>query len=107
MLSLPESLKSFANRMAQTACSGDATQLVRLLRVSGFFGGPTAVPVNAASGVSVAGLDEAFGGVPAGNYGENVGIWAPKVVNGKLSFVRCVEAMAVWAYLAHVPRIEG
>ena len=107
MLSLPESLKSFANRMAQTACSGDATQLVRLLRVSGFFGGPTPVPVNAASGVSVAGLDEAFGGVPAGNYGDNVGIWAPKVVNGKLSFVRRMEAMAEWTYWADVSRIEA
>jgi hypothetical protein len=106
MLSLPESLKSFANRIAQAAYSGDATQLVRLLRVSGFFGGPTAAPANASSGISVADLDEAFGGVPAGNYGDNVGIWAPKVVNGKVSFVRRMEAMPEWTYWADVPRIE-
>ena len=106
MLSLPESLKSFANRMARSAFSGDATQLVRLLRVSGFFGGPATASANTASGVSVAGLDDAFGSVPAGSYGDNVGIWAPKVVNGKVSFMRCIEAMAEWTYWADIPRIE-
>jgi hypothetical protein len=93
MQSLPETLKSFANRIAQAAVPGNAVQMVRLLRVSGFFGGPTSEAESLASGVSVAN-------------GENVGIWAPKVVDGKVSFVRRMEAMAEWTYWADVARIE-
>lgn len=98
MQSLPETLKTFANRIAQAAVPADAIQMVRLLRVSGFFGGPA----NEA-GSSVA--DDAFG-VTAGSYGHNVGIWEPKPANGKVSFVRRMEAMAEWTYWADVARIE-
>lgn len=104
----PELLKSFANRMARTAVSGDAAQMVRLLRVSGFFGGPQPHEVTETTGgVSVADLDEAFGGAPAASYGEHVGIWGQKVVNGKVTFVRRVETMPEWNYWADVPRIEA
>jgi hypothetical protein len=91
MQSLPETLKTFANRIAQAAVPANAVQMVRLLRVSGFFGGPTIEAGDSASGVTV---------------GDNVGIWAPKVVNGKVSFVRRMEAMAEWTYWADVGRIE-
>ena len=90
MQSLPESLKSFANRIAQAAVPANAIQMVRLLRVSGFFGNPAS---------------EALA-VPAGSSGQNVGIWEPKVANGKVSFVRRMEAMAEWTYWADVGRIE-
>lgn len=104
MQSLPETLKSFANRIAQAAVPANAVQMVRLLRVSGLFGGPTNEAANQSSG-SVAGLDDAFG-VPAGSYGHNVGIWEPRVANGKVSFVRRMEAMEEWTYWADVGRIE-
>lgn len=91
MQSLPETLKSFANRIAQAASPANAIQMVRLLRVSGFFGGPTPDPAV---------------GVPPVSNGNNVGIWEPKVANGKVSFLRRMEAMAEWTYWADVSRIE-
>jgi hypothetical protein len=105
---LPESLKTFANRMARAAVPDNAAQLVRLLRVTGFFGGPRndAATARTSSGVSVTDLDGALGGAPARSYGDNVGIWAPKNVNGKVSFVRRPEAMAEWNYWADVGRFE-
>jgi hypothetical protein len=103
---LPESLKSFANRIAKAAISDNAAQMVRLLRVSGFFGGPSNEASKTANSVSVADLDDALGGGPAAAYGDHVGIWARKVVNGKVSFVRRMEAMAEWNYWADVGRIE-
>lgn len=105
MQSLPETLKSFANRIAQAAVPASAAQMVRLLRVSGFFGGPTNPGASAPSGESVTDLDDAFG-VPEGKYGQNVGIWEPKAANGKVSFVRRMEAMAEWTYWADVGRVE-
>src|SRR5690349_7501867 len=86
MPSPSESSKSFANRIARSAVSRDATQLVRLLHVSGLVGGPAVAP--------------------AENDGDNVGIWAPKVVNGRVAFVRRAETMADWTYWADVQRIE-
>ena len=35
----PESLKSFANRIAKLTCQSDAAELIRLLRLSGLQGG--------------------------------------------------------------------
>jgi hypothetical protein len=102
---LPESLKHFANRIAEAAVSENAAEVVRLLRVSGFLGGP---PNDAAttSGVSVADLDDALGGAPPPTYGDYVGIWKRKVVDGKVSFVRRMETMPEWNYWADVGRIE-
>jgi hypothetical protein len=80
--------------------------MVRLLRVSGLFGGPSNEAAKRASSTTVADLDDALGGGPTSAYGEHVGVWARKVVNGKLSFVRRMEAMAEWNYWADVGRIE-
>src|SRR5215213_2284652 len=98
---LPESLKTFANRIARAALSGEAAGMVRLLRVSGLFRDPVA-----SGDAGVTDLDDALGGSLASRYGEDVGIWARKVVNGKTSFVRRPEAMAEWNYWADVGRIE-
>jgi hypothetical protein len=106
MQPLTESLKSFANRIARSAVSDNAAQMIRLLRVSGLFGGPSNAAGESTAGVSVADLDEALGGAPAASYGEHVGIWGRKVVNGKVSFVRRMEAMPEWNYWADVGRIE-
>ncbi|HKV36670.1 MAG TPA: hypothetical protein VJP89_20190, partial [Pyrinomonadaceae bacterium] len=78
---------TFANRIAQAAVPADAIQMVRLLRVSGFFGGPVSDTGNTSNG-------------------HNVGIWEPKAANGKVAFVRRMEAMAEWTYWADVARIE-
>jgi len=107
MQSLPESWKSFANRIARAAVSDNAAQLVRLLRVSGFFAGPPNDAGKTSSGVSVADLDEALGGAPAASDGDHVGIWERKVINGKITFVRRMEAMPEWNYWADVGRIEA
>lgn len=93
MQSLPESLKSFANRIAQAAVPANAIQMVRLLRVSGFFGGPANPAANTPSAVSASAV-------------QDVGIWEPKVANGRVTFVRRMEAMAEWTYWADVARIE-
>ncbi|HEY2963722.1 MAG TPA: hypothetical protein VGJ37_14985 [Pyrinomonadaceae bacterium] len=106
MQSLPESLKSFANRIANVAVSDDAAQMVRLLRVSGLFGDQRNPADGTSGGVSAGDLDTALGGAPAGSYDQSVGIWAPKVVNGKVSFVRRIETMPEWSYWADVARIE-
>jgi len=107
MQSLPESLKSFANRIARAAVSDNAAQMVRLLRVTGFFGGPQNDASNASNGVSVTDLDDALGGAPAASYGDHVGIWGRKVVNGKVTFVRRMEDMPEWTYWADVARIDA
>ena len=38
--------------------------------------------------------------------GQNVGLWEPKIANGKVAFVRRMDAMAEWTYWADVARIE-
>jgi hypothetical protein len=101
----PESLKHFANRIAEAAVSDKAAEMVRLLRVSGFLGGrPNDVAKT--SSVSVADLDDALGGTPSPSYGDYVGVWKRKVVDGKVSFVRRMETMPEWNYWADVGRIE-
>ena len=106
MQSLPESLKSFANRIARTAVANNATQMVRLLRLSGLLGS-TAGNTGASSSGAVDDLDEAFGDAPVRSYGANVGIWEPRIVNGKASFVRRREAMHEWNYWADVARFDA
>ena len=102
---LPESLKHFANRIAKAAVSDNAAEMVRLLRVSGFLGGPSNDGATTSS-VTVADLDHAVGGTPPASYGDYVGVWKRKVVDGKVSFVRRMETMPEWNYWADVGRIE-
>lgn len=106
MQSLPESLKSFANRIARTAVTNDATQMVRLLRMTGLMGDASGSTSAGPSGVTVADLDQSFGETALRSYGANVGIWEPRMVNGKVSFVRRMDAMHEWNYWADVGRIE-
>lgn len=94
MESLPESLKFFANRIARAADSENAAEVVRLLRLSGFFGG--------------ADLNEAFSSLlPPISPQNDVGIWERKIVNGKASFVRRIDKMPEWSYWADVARIDA
>lgn len=84
-----ESLKTFANRMAQVAISDDSAQMVRLLRLAGFLAGPASQS------------DHAEGNP------DHVGIWERKVENGKTFFIRRMEAMNEWLMWANVGRIEA
>lgn len=93
----PESLKSFANRVATLAASEDSAQLVRLLKLSGLIGGAAAL-IN---------LDHENGGLPDGAKPAHVGIWQRKVENGKPCFVRRNEMRHEWHYWANVGRIEA
>jgi hypothetical protein len=103
----PESLKAFANRIARSAVSDHASEIVNLLNVSGFFGDRTNAAGEPRGAVSVADLDDALGAVPPTSYGDNVGIWGRKVINGKVTFVRRLEAMDEWHFWADVGRIDA
>ena len=88
-----DSLKSFANRIAGFACSGDAAQLSRMLRLSGFMS---------------SGVDLRTGDMIAAPQNPNhLGIWERKVENGKPSFVRRMETREEWHYWANLGRIEA
>jgi hypothetical protein len=97
----PESLKPFANRVARVVATEGAAQVVRLLRLTGLLGGSPAAPA------------------PEGKPGEvlnplaqqvnpdEVGIWERKVENGKVCFVRRLDAMPHWQHWANIGRIEA
>ena len=103
----PESLKSFADRIAQAAGSEEADQLVRMLRIAGLTGGfeghrvphygdddtPTTVCASEP-------------GVPP-KQSRHIGIWERREENGKVCFVRRLEAMETWHFWANVGRIEA
>lgn len=89
----PESLKTFADRIARVAASDDATQLIRLLRLSGLMGSQQiAAP-------------DTIDTTPAEH--EHVGIWERKTENGRTSFVRRLETMNEWHFWANLGSIEA
>lgn len=99
----PESLKSFADRMARAAASDDAAQLIRLLRLSGLiassgkdFAPPRSVPTAYVCDPSVPPTES-----------QHVGIWERKTEKGKSHFVRRLELMDEWHFWANLARIEA
>ena len=102
----PESLKIFADRIARTAVSDNAAQMVRLLQLSGLMGQdrdrhaerflasdvPTAIYITEPN-------------VPPRN-SKHIGIWERKIENGKTSFVRRMDTMGEWHLWANLGRIE-
>src|SRR5262249_10744669 len=92
-----ELLKPFANHIAQTALLEGSAQIVHLLRLSGFLGGP---PGCLADG------EEAGGPHKAPSNPDHVGIWERRVENGKTCFVRRKEKIDEWHYWANLGRIE-
>jgi hypothetical protein len=95
----PDTLKCFANRLAEVACAQDTPQLVRLLRLAGLLGESD----KAASRVTD--RDLTFGPPP---HPDHVGIWERKIENGKVCFVRRLELMAEWDYWSpNLGRIEA
>ena len=93
----PESLKSFANRIAKVTCQSDAAELIRLLRLSGLQGGAGQI-------------DELYDGsdtFPMSLDPDHVGIWERKIENGKPYFARRLDAMGEWYFWAKLGRIDA
>ena len=98
----PESLKPFADRVARTAASEDAAQLIHLLRLSGL------IPNSASEIAQPNPPPTAYVCEPSVAPAESrhIGIWERKTENRKTSFVRRLEAMDEWPLWANIARIE-
>ena len=89
----PESLKVFADRIARTAASTEADQLIRMLRISGLTGGYAGhqiahlgdVERPSTICVSEPGVSQ--------KQSKLIGIWERKEENGKVCFARRVDMM--------------
>jgi len=92
----PDTLKSFANRLAEVAGAQSTPELVHLLRLGGLLG-----ESDRAVG---RGTDVTFGPTP---HPDHVGIWERKLENGKECFVRRMETISEWDYWCqNLGRIE-
>ena len=85
---LPESLKSFANDLAQTLTS-DPSGLIAKLRLTGLLTQPSS-----------------FAYEPEAADSDRVGIWERKSKDGKTFFARRIDMMGDWNYWANVGRID-
>ena len=95
----PESLKTFANRVAKATASPDGATVATLLRRAGFLGAAgDDWHTKHMSGVAHVAHD-----VTA----DHIGIWERKVEDGKTCFVRRMEMMHDWQQWANVGRIEA
>jgi hypothetical protein len=109
----PESLKSFADRIARAASSEEAEEIVRMLRVSGLTEEPASkAPVDPVVGVTPddesptrTNIYISEPGVPP-RRSRHIGIWERKTENGKTGFVRRLDTMDEWHFWANVGRIE-
>jgi len=100
----PDALKLFADRIARTAVENDASQLVQLLHISGLMGGDGGLQdvqalANEASDIHYAKTSNIW-------HEGDIGIWEPKVENGKTAFVRRLDTLEEWIFWANLGRIE-
>lgn len=105
----PDSLKSFADRMARVAVSNDATHMVRLLQLSGLTGtglDHQTAQFKARDIRSAIYVTEP--GVPP-RHSKHMGVWERKTEgDGKTVWVRRLEMMDQWHFwAAHLGRIEA
>jgi|GEM_PF-726058 len=101
----PESLKSFADRIAQAAACEEADQLVRLLRISGLTGEIANRTQHYGDEDTPTSVRAAEPGVPP-KQSRLIGIWERRTENGQTSFVRRLDALNTWHFWANVGRIE-
>lgn len=102
----PDSLKSFANRIARTARPNDTALTLRLLRLSGLLGAQPNGDAGQPPAASVVG-DADMDTHPAPNP-NHVGIWERREENGKTCFVRRMEVIEEWDYWSpKLGRIEA
>ena len=95
----PESLKSFANRIAKATVSPDGARITSLLRRGGFLGGADE-DSRAIHMADVIHVDQTVNS-------DHIGIWERKIENGKTCFVRRMDMMHDWQQWANVGRIEA
>lgn len=103
----PESLKSFADRIARAAGSDEAVEIVRMLRTAGLTGeiaSNRAAHLAADDTPSTLYASEPL--VPP-KQSRHIGIWERREENGKTCFVRRLETMESWHFWANVGRIEA
>ena len=103
----PESLKAFADRIAQAAATEEANQLVRMLRISGWTGTFSGHQIRHFGEedrpTSVLACEP---GVPP-KQSRVIGIWERRIEDGKTVFVRRIDQMELWHFWANVGRIEA
>jgi hypothetical protein len=97
----PESLKSFANRVASLAQAEGSAQMLRLLRFSGFLG------ADASGRTALSHLVAPARDTPPPANPTQVGIWERKTEGGRVHFMRRREMMDEWVLWANVGRIEA
>ncbi|HKR11853.1 MAG TPA: hypothetical protein VJT15_07345 [Pyrinomonadaceae bacterium] len=95
----PESLKTFANRVANATVSPDGAKVTSLLRRAGFLGA-AGEDSRARHMANVMHVDSVVNS-------DHIGIWERKVENGKTCFVRRLDMMHDWQQWANVGRIEA
>ncbi|MFL6282406.1 MAG: hypothetical protein ACJ74Q_04495 [Pyrinomonadaceae bacterium] len=102
----PDSLKAFANRIAETVQSNDTALTLRLLRLSGLLGTqPDGDPRKSSAAGVVGDADVDTHPAPNPNH---IGIWERREENGKTSFVRRMEIIEEWDYWSpNLGRIEA
>jgi hypothetical protein len=99
----PESLKSFANRIASLAQSEGSAKMIRLLLFAGFMSAGS--PEGRGALAQLAAPPDPLP-PPVGNP-NHLGIWERKEEAGRVCFVRRLEMMHEWALWANLGRIEA
>src|SRR5688572_16338054 len=102
----PESLKSFADRIAKAAVSEDAAKTVRLLQLSGLIGEVNHHDAKALASDALNAIYVSEPGVPP-RQSKHVGIWERRTENSRTSFVRRLDMRDGWHYWANLSRIEA
>lgn len=98
----PESLKTFANRLAEIAPSGDAVQMARLLRASGLLWRP----VDQAGERKLAAKDSRNENKDSPESSDVIGIWERKRENDETYFARRMDKLSEWHFWANLGRID-
>src|SRR4026209_2148733 len=104
----PDSLKSFADHMAQIAVTEDATQIVRLLQLSGLTGGDLDQQANKFKKRDIRSMIYVTEPNVPPRQSKHLGVWERKIEDGKTVFVRRLELMDQWHFwAANLGRIEA
>jgi len=100
----PELLKSLATVLAETAITKEGSQMVNLLRSTGFLGNPSAAGLQDSSPDDLGERNRPSSSKTP--FPGRIGIWEPKQENGKTYFVRSKDLIKDWNYWSNIGRIE-
>jgi hypothetical protein len=97
----PESLKTFANRLAERVYNEDGRQLSQMFRLAGLMGDSPDV-----LGATASPDDPGGQSLTSSRYApDKIGIWERKQENGKAWFVRAKDMLRDWHYWANIDSI--